>query len=188
MRWVYTAPRDQAPTALACGVRLDNLIPMNDLARQLFGDDVPAKRLALIVDLDETVCTGFACPLRAALDVLSRLHRQKVEVHYVTARTEVSRKGTDDFLAEHRLPGHRNVYYCPNWQGSKRHKAEIHARLAREYQIIASIGDTDEEEGEASRLAGVPFVLVDRDKPDGAWAVLAELIVAVEGFRVEIEE
>lgn len=161
---------------------------MPDLARQLFGDDVPARRLALIVDLDDTVCTGFACPLRVALDVLSRLHRQKIEVHYVTARTEVNRKGTDDFLAEHRLPGHRNVHYCPNWQGSKRHKAEVHAKLAREYQIVASIGDMDEEEGEAARLAGVPFVLVDRDRPAGAWAALAELVLAVEGFRVAIEE
>lgn len=160
---------------------------MSDLARQLFGDDVPPKRLALIVDLDDTVCTGFACPLRAALDVLSRLHRQKVEVHYVTARTEVSRRGTDDFLAEHRLPGHRNVYYCPNWMSSRRHKAEVHAKLAREYQVIASIGDTDEEEGEAARLAGVPFVLVDRDNPLTAWAALRELILAVEGFIVEEE-
>ena len=158
---------------------------MSDLARRLFGDDVPVKRLALIVDLDDTVCTGFACPLRAALEVLSRVHRQKVEVHYVTARTEVSREGTDAFIAEYKLPGYRNVHYCPKWLGTKRHKAEIHARLAREYQVIASIGDLDEEEGEASRAAGVTFVLVDRDNPAPAWAVVAALIEAVQGFRVE---
>ena len=158
---------------------------MNDLARQLFGDDVPAKRLALIVDLDDTVCTGFACPLRVALDVLLRVHRQKVEVHYVTARTEVSREGTDAFIAEHKLPGYRNVHYCPKSQGSKRHKSEVHARLAREYQVIASIGDLDEEEGAASRAAGVTFVLVDRDNPAVAWAAVAALIEAVQGFRVE---
>lgn len=114
-----------------------------------------------------------------------RLCRRTVEVHYVTARTELSRAGTDDFLAEHRLPGYRNVHYCPKWQGSKRHKLEVHARLAHEYQVIASIGDTDAEEGEAARAAGVPFVLVDRDKPGGAWAAVAELITAVEGFRIE---
>ena len=158
---------------------------MPDLARQLFGDDAPAKRLALIVDLDDTVCTGFACPLRAALDVLLRVHRQRVEVHYVTARTEVSRKGTDEFIAEHRLPGYRNVHYCPKWLGSKRHKAEVHARLAREYRVIASIGDLDEEEGEASRAAGVTFVLVDRDDPAPAWAAVAALVEAAQGFRVE---
>lgn len=33
---------------------------MSELARQLFGDDLPPKRLALVVDLDDTVCTGFA--------------------------------------------------------------------------------------------------------------------------------
>ncbi|QEG32070.1 hypothetical protein GobsT_69200 [Gemmata obscuriglobus] len=158
---------------------------MSDLARQLFGADAPPKRLALIVDLDDTVCTSFACPLRAALDVLARLHRQKVEVHYVTARTDVSRRGTEDFLAEYRLPGYRNVHYCPNWKSPRRHKAEAHATLAREYRVIASIGDTDEEEGEAARLAGVPFVLVDRDNPSTAWAALADLILAAEGFIVE---
>lgn len=158
---------------------------MSDLARQIFGDDVPAKRLAVIVDLDDTVCTGFACPLRVALDVLLRVHRQRVEVHYVTARTEMSRKGTDEFIAEHKLPGYRNVHYCPKWQGSKHHKVEMHAKLASEYQVIASIGDLDEEEGEASRLAGVIFVLVDRDNPHVAWAALAALIEAAEGFRVE---
>jgi hypothetical protein len=158
---------------------------MSDLTRQLFGADVPPKRLALIVDLDDTVCTGFACPLRAALDVLLRVHRQKVEVHYVTARTELSRNGTDEFIAEYKLPGYRNVHYCPKWQGTKRHKAELHARLAREYQVIASIGDLDEEEGEAARAAGVMFVLVDRDNPVPAWAAVAALIEAVQGFRVE---
>ncbi|MBN9120044.1 MAG: hypothetical protein J0I06_12920 [Planctomycetes bacterium] len=157
---------------------------MSDLARQLFGD-VPAKRLALIVDLDDTVCTSFACPLRAALDVLLRVHRQRVEVHYVTARTEVSREGTDRFIMEHKLPGYRNVHYCPKWQAPRRHKAELHARLAREYQVIASIGDLDEEEGEASRLAGVTFVLVDRDNPGAAWAAVAQLIEAAQGFCVE---
>lgn len=156
---------------------------MSDLARRVFGDDVPAKRLALIVDLDDTVCTSFACPLRAALDVLLRVHRQKVEVHYVTARSDVSRAGTDEFIAEYKLPGYRNVHYCPKWQGTKRHKAEAHARLAREYQVIASIGDLDEEEGEAARAAGVTFVLVDRDNPAPAWAAVALLIEAAQGFR-----
>lgn len=156
---------------------------MNDLARQLFGDDLPPKRLALIVDLDDTVCTAFACPIAKALDVLVRLDRQKVEVHYVTARTEVSREGTDRFIADHKLPGYRNVHYCPRWQGSKRHKAEVHAKLAREYRVIASIGDCDEEEGAASRLAEIAFLLVDRDNPLPAWFALEEMIVA-EGVFV----
>jgi predicted secreted acid phosphatase len=155
---------------------------MSDLARKLFGDDVPAKPLALIVDLDETVCTNFDCPIRAAVAVLVRVDRRKVAVHYVTARTDVSRAGTDRFVMEHRLPGWRNVHYCPKWQGSRSHKAQVHTHLAKEHRVIASVGDTDEEEGEAARLAGIPFVLVDRDNAVPAWAAVHELIEAVRGF------
>lgn len=158
------------------------MTPVSDLARQLFGDDLPAKRLALVVDLDDTICSGFDCPIRAAVDVLRRLDRQKVEVHYVTARIEVSRKGTERFLEEHRLPGWRNLHLCPGYYGSRRHKTELHARLAREYRVIASIGDTEDDEGEAARAAGVPFVLVDRDNPTPAWLALAEMIESEGGF------
>jgi predicted secreted acid phosphatase len=157
---------------------------MNTLAHQIFGEDVPAKRLALIVDLDDTVCTGFSCPIRVAVDVLRRLDRRKIDVHYVTARTEVSREGTDRFIADHELPGYRNVHYCPKWQGSKRHKADVHTRLAREYRVIASIGDTHDEEGEASRLAGIPFILVERDNPDKGWLALVATIETERGFRI----
>jgi predicted secreted acid phosphatase len=155
---------------------------MSNLARQLFGEDLPAKRLALLVDLDETVCTDFLCPIAKAVEVLVRLDRQKVEVHYVTARTEVSREGTDRLIADNKLPGWRNVHFCPKWMASRRHKTEVHAKLAKEYDVIASIGDTDEEEGEAARLAGVVFVLVDRDNPVPAWVIVAALIEAAGGF------
>ncbi|MDB5306366.1 MAG: hypothetical protein JWO38_568 [Gemmataceae bacterium] len=155
---------------------------MSDLARKLFGDDVPTKMLALIVDLDETICTNFDCPIREAVAVLVRIDRQKLAVHYVTARMDVSRDGTDRFVMEHRLPGWRNVHYCPKWQGSRSHKAQVHVHLAREHRVIASVGDTDEEEGEAARLAGVPFVLVDRDNAVPAWVAVHELIEAVNGF------
>lgn len=157
---------------------------MNDLARQLFGDDVPEKQLALIVDLDDTVCTGFACPIAIALTVLRRLDRQKVAVHYVTARPEASRRGTEQFIEEHRLPGWRNLHLCPAYDGSRKHKQEKHARLAREHRVIASIGDCEEDEGEAARLTGVPFVLVDPDNPVAAWVALTELIEAAGGFAL----
>ena len=94
---------------------------MSDLARDLFDDGLPAKPLALLVDLDDTLCSGFACPIRAAVEVLLRLDRRKVEVHYVTARTDLSRAGTERFLEEYRLPGWRNLHFCPNWIGSRRH-------------------------------------------------------------------
>jgi predicted secreted acid phosphatase len=149
---------------------------MSDLARSVFGDDAPAKPLAVVVDLDDTVCTGFDCPIRCAVDVLARIDRQRVTVHYVTARTDVSRTGTDRFIMDHRLPGWRHVHYCPKWQGSKSHKAQVHVHLVKEYRVIASIGDLDEEEGEAARLAGVPFVRVDRSNPVPAWAELEKLL------------
>ncbi len=155
---------------------------MPTLLEQIFGEDARPKPLALIVDLDATVCTGFGCPLRAALDVLTKLDRQKIAVHYVTARTEVSRAGTDAFIAEHRLPGYRNVHYCPKWQTSTRHKTEMHAKLAREYRVLASIGDCDDEEGVAARAAEIAFVLVDRDNPVIAWHALAEKLVPAEVF------
>ena len=155
---------------------------MSDLARKLFGDDVPPKSLALIVDLDDTICTGFDLPIRAAVEVLVRIDRQKVAVHYVTARGEVSRAGTVRFLEEHRLPGWRNLHFCPNHISTRKHKIDKHALLAREHRVIASIGDTEEEEGEAARLAGVPFVLVDRDHAAQAWTFVAARIEAATGF------
>ena len=83
---------------------------------------------------------------------------------------------------EHKLPGWRNVHFCPHWHGSLRHKIEAHARLAREHRVIASIGDTHEEEGEAARLAGIAFILVERGNPAPAWEAVAELIAAANGF------
>ncbi len=154
---------------------------MSDLARQLFGDDVQTNPLAVIVDLDETPCTNFDLPILAGVELLRRIDRARVEVHYVTARTEVGRKGTESFLEEHRLPGWRNVHYCPNWQGSRRHKIEAHAKLAKHYRVIASIGDSDEE-AEAARLAGIPFVPIDTARHRDGWAMLAELVAAVKGF------
>ncbi|MCE9566933.1 MAG: HAD family hydrolase [Planctomycetes bacterium] len=155
---------------------------MSELARQLFGEDLPPKQLALIVDLDDTVCTAFACPISIALDVLRKLDRQRVAVHYVTARPEMSRAGTERFFEEHRLPGFRNLHLCPGYYGSLKHKKDKHVTIAREHRVIASIGDCDEDEGEAARHAGVPFVLVDRDNPVAAWMALRELIEAVGGF------
>ena len=86
---------------------------------------------------------------------------------------------------EHKLPGWRHVHYCPKWQGSRSHKAQVHAELARQYRVIASIGDLDEEEGEAARLAGVPFVLVDRNDPAPAWLAVGEMVAGAGGFMAD---
>lgn len=156
---------------------------MSDLARQLFGDDIPAKQLAVVVDLDETLCTAFDCPVPAGVDLLARVDRARLAVHYVTARTAVSREGTEKFIADHRLPGWRNVHYCPTWQGSREHKRDVHLRLAREYRVVASIGDYDGEEGEAARAAGVPFVLVDPARPMAGWSEFEAILAAAGVLR-----
>jgi phosphoglycolate phosphatase-like HAD superfamily hydrolase len=137
------------------------------------------KRCAIICDLDDTLCVQFDCPLPAGVACLAALDRA-VEVHYVTARPEASRAGTEQFLVDHRLPGWRNVHYCPSWQSSRRHKAEVMARLAREYRVIVSVGDHDEEE-QASRAAGIPFVRVNGDNDEEAWREVARLIAAAAG-------
>jgi phosphoglycolate phosphatase-like HAD superfamily hydrolase len=134
------------------------------------------KPLALICDVDDTICIGFDCPLADAVAALAGLGGG-VEVHYVTARPEASRAGTERFLADHRLPGWRNLHFCPSWRSSRQHKAEVIARLAREYRVIASVGDHDEEE-QASRAAGVPFVRVTAENGAEAWREVARLVAA----------
>jgi len=69
--------------------------------------------LAIIVDLDETLCTQFDVPVENGVGVLRRVDQLKLQVHYVTARTPVCRDATARFIAEHRLPGSQNVHYCP---------------------------------------------------------------------------
>lgn len=157
---------------------------MSDLARQLFGDDVPAKRFAVIVDLDETLCEQFDVPIRAGVELLRRLDRARVEVHYVTARTDASRRGTERFFAEHRLPFDRNVHYSPSVIRSLDHKFALHSRLAREYHVLASIGDSFEERL-ASEAAGIRFVLVDTSSATVAWSEL-ERLLAEHGVLVEV--
>jgi hypothetical protein len=105
----------------------------------------PIKRLAVICDIDDTICISFDQPLEHACALLARLDRT-VEVHYVTARPGASRAGTERFLAEQRLPGWRNLHFCPDWCSSRRHKAEVIARLARHFRVIVSVGDHEEEE------------------------------------------
>ncbi len=132
------------------------------------------KRRAIICDIDDTLCVQFDRPILVAVRLLAGLDRT-VEVHYVTARPEASRPGTETFLAEHRLPGWRNLHFCPDWQSSRRHKAEVMARLAKEFDVLVSVGDHDEDE-EASRAAGVPFVRVTDTNLEAAWREVAERV------------
>jgi hypothetical protein len=139
---------------------------------------------AIICDIDDTICVMFDQPILAAIRVLAALDRS-IEVHYVTARPEASREGTERFLMDQRLPGWRNLHLCPSWRSSRAHKAEVIARLAREHRVIVSIGD-HEEEAEASRAASVAFVQITGDNWEEAWIeVEARVAAALQALREE---
>src|SRR5262249_3006447 len=140
----------------------------------LFNEPPRKKTRAVICDIDDILCTEFDKPIGVACRFLAQLDRS-VEVHYVTARPEASRAGTEQFLEDHRLPGRRNLYFCPRWKSSREHKTEVMQRLAKEYEVIVSIGDADEDE-QASRSAGLCFVQVRDDNVDQAWQTIAGLI------------
>lgn len=130
---------------------------------------------ALICDLDDTICVRFDQPIVEAIQLLAALERS-IEVHYVTARPDTARRGTEKFLCDRKLPGWRNLHFCPAWQGTRDHKTTVMTKLAKQYQVIVSIGDHDEDEA-ASLAAGVPFVRV-RDNHAEVWAEVARLVAA----------
>ena len=129
---------------------------------------------AIICDIDDTICSAFDVPFGIAVQTLGSIDRS-IEVHYVTARPESARAGTERFLQEHRLPSWRSLHFCPSWQSSRLHKSETIARLARHYQVLVGIGDHDEEE-QASRAAGIPFVRVTDATIEQAWLELAKML------------
>ncbi len=129
---------------------------------------------AIICDIDETICTEFDRPIAVAIAVLRQLDRA-IEVHYVTARPDASRLHTLNFFGDHGLPGLRNIRFCPSSRSSRDHKIEEMTRIARQYAVIASIGDADEDE-HASRSAGVVFIRVEQGKEESAWAEIARLV------------
>ncbi len=131
------------------------------------------KQLAIIVDLDETLCTQFDVPVESGVAVLRRIDQSKLHVHYVTARTAICRAGTERFVRAYHLPGIQNVHYCPESIKSLEHKRRLHEALSRKFEVIASIGDSFEEQ-QAAATAGIYFVEVDSYEPAGAWSILAQ--------------
>jgi hypothetical protein len=129
---------------------------------------------AVICDIDETLCTFFNLPVALACRVLTQLD-PAIAVHYVTARPEELRPETERFLREQRLPCCQNLHLCPPWTGTRSHKTSVMQRLAREYDVLVSIGDADEDEL-ASQAAGVPFVRVGFDNTEEAWREVAALV------------
>lgn len=139
--------------------------------------------LALIVDLDETLCLTFHHPVVKGVEVLRRIDPTRVQVFYVTARTPASKRGTDVFMLLHDLPHPTEVLYAPFYTSSREHKLKCHLELAGRFRVIASIGDA-EEEAEASAAAGIPFVLVDVNRPELAWTGLETLLEAAGVLKV----
>lgn len=140
---------------------------------------------ALIVDLDETLCVTFHHPVVKGVEVLRRIDPNRVHVFYVTARTPKSQRGTDVFMLLHALPHPANVLYSPVITSSRDHKLKCHLDLAERFCVLASIGDADEE-AEASAAAGIPFVLVDVERPELAWAEL-EMMLGKVGVLTGVE-
>jgi len=140
------------------------------------------KQLAIVVDIDETICTQFDIPVKSGVGVLRRAGQLGLQVHYVTARTTTCRDATEEFMRAHRLPGNQNVHYCPIQLTSLEHKRRQHEWLSREFKIIASIGDSFEEEQAAAAL-GIPFVKVDPCRPADGWATLDDRIAELGCFK-----
>lgn len=134
------------------------------------------KRPVLICDLDESLCSEFSVPVRAGCELLRRL-AGKIEVHYLTARSEVSRAGTLKFLKENRLPDADNLHLCPSWKSPRQHKIEVMKRLVEKGRTALSIGDSEEDE-EAAQAAGVPFLKVGLERPEADWAEVARRLGA----------
>jgi hypothetical protein len=63
--------------------------------------ECPERRLAVIVDLDETLCCQLDVPVEPGVAVLHRINEARLQVHYVTSRTIVSRNVTEKFLRRH---------------------------------------------------------------------------------------
>ena len=128
--------------------------------------------LVLICDIDETLCTEFDQPVLAGVDLLRRLAKSQLEIHYVTARPEETRAATQHFLETHRLPYSRNLHLCPRHKGSMRHKREATEKIKRDSRIVLSIGDSDEEEM-ASKDQNIPFIRIDPENFEASWKKVA---------------
>jgi phosphoglycolate phosphatase-like HAD superfamily hydrolase len=134
--------------------------------------------LVVICDIDETICTEFDRPVQPGVALLQRLSKKQVEIHYLTARPEETRDATVAFLMQNRLPFARNLYLCPRWKGSQRHKKEVTDKIRREARILLSIGDSEEEEA-AAKAADIPFCKINPEDFNQSWDNVAK---ALKGY------
>lgn len=132
------------------------------------------KPLAIVCDIDDTICRAFDQAIESACNVLCKLDSD-IEVFYVTSRPDEARSFTEEFLEKHHLPGLKNLRFCPQWKSSRIHKAEITKELAREYDLIFCIGDADEDE-QAALEADVSFIRIAKGAEEDAWKQAVALI------------
>ncbi len=129
------------------------------------------KSRALVCDLDGTLFTDFSTPIVEGVQALLSVHHSIV-VHYVTARLEYGRAATLAALDACQLRYRANLHLCPEHLSSLAHKTRVMMRLARNFEIRVSVGDSAEDE-DASRTAGIPFLSVyDRVN----WSRLSEFL------------
>jgi phosphoglycolate phosphatase-like HAD superfamily hydrolase len=133
------------------------------------------KPIAIICDLDGTLCTDYDCPIEAGCEILRSL--DDIQVHYVTARPEASRRSTIDFLDRYRLPFRANLYFCPDSVSTLRHKTEAMKRIARDRAVLVSVGDSDEDK-RASLAAGLLFVRISHESPEDGWRRVRQLLIS----------
>jgi phosphatidate phosphatase APP1 len=134
--------------------------------------------LVVICDIDETLCTEFDRPVMQGVNLLQRLSKRQVEIHYLTSRPEETRAATEDFLMRNRLPYGRNLYLCPRWKGSVRHKKDVTEKLKKECRILLSIGDSEEEEI-AAKENGIPYCKINPENFPASWDAVA---AALKGY------
>ena len=134
-----------------------------------------SKPLAIICDIDETLCTEFDRPIRTACQVLAGLHQA---IRCITSRLgRTATEGDRGISLRPALAGLAEPVLLPDLAVDARPQDGRDVPLAKEYVVIVSIGDADEDE-QASRTAGVPFVRVRDTNVEAAWKEIAALVDA----------
>jgi hypothetical protein len=97
--------------------------------------------------------------LAEGADLVADLDREH-EIVWLTGRPEWLRGVTDDWLAQHRLPG-KEMYLRPHgdYRPAPRYKLDVLRLLAP--RGIAAVVDDDDEVVRAALVAGFPAVLAD---------------------------
>ncbi|HAA54030.1 MAG TPA: hypothetical protein DCE42_04710 [Myxococcales bacterium] len=125
------------------------------------------KQPAIVCDIDETLCTQFDHPIVPAIRLLRQL-APPIILLYLTARPEGTKDATVSFLEAQHMPFVQHLYLCPHWQSTTQHKCAKMRSFAKEYNVLLSIGDAEEDQL-ASEAANIPFARISLEDPAGSW-------------------